>query len=875
MDRIHEELDEVKLEAEKLREECRAKNELYHSLRKAQAEQLAKSRQDKLEIDKLAQELNAKSEEIHEIRQLYEELQSSLQRKDLILQQISSANEKLRAEYSENFSKLECENSDLFLSLDQASTRIRDLEEKTKSSSEEIAGLKSLLSIKSDKSFQEVDKNASQDLKQRDEYILKLEEENRNFQNKIKWKNEQFSHLEEAHNQLLTQFQASKMEWQKEKSSLIDDISNLQANLDAQLRVSENLETQLRLSNQALAHEESRRKVLEIELSESRVKFKNAYLDCQVAKSEIDELAMKRDEEIAELRMLLRKNETLVNEMNYRTAQLERENSELLASLKDNQEAQINSNASSSSLKKLRNKLEVLEKLHYKCGVNLKEEEDKWNSRRQNLTWDLKICLSELDGKDKSIKKLRNELEDCQCLLEVKNEEIFVIITVLKSEFHVAYSKLFEEKEKSSMGKNTLLNQQLLFKNTKLDEVYAQLKEKCDEIAVLKEQVDFLDSLKRKSNAMEEELRKYKALLDESNGSQKHLPELEYTANIEKALEMVNIQLANRTSEIEKLKLEWEKSKSEMEILKLELEGSRQALKQENTSLLDVVKDKDAEVSKLQEQICWLESVISSKSEAVEMLNQEKDSYIRLAEDRNCSIKSLQDEIGRLKNKLAEREAANVAVLDSHHTLEQENKRLSCGIKERDEKIQELQKEFESLFVEKKVMLDEALKTAEGRKIVEVEEKNQIIIDLEKEVNGLRNEVDCQGKSLIQSKQEVLQLEASLQTEKAEMQELRSQLVELESHKQYLLEDLRKACTDKENLVMQFEGILGKIGIICREDVELVRVLEKISHMSEEYGEPARDLLSSDGLDDTTFSSSMKLIQVTLDERTPLTELNS
>ncbi|KAL6545817.1 hypothetical protein OROGR_009691 [Orobanche gracilis] len=844
MDKIHEELDEVKLEAQKLREECRAKNELYHSLRKAQAEQLAKSRQDKSEIDKLAQELNAKSEEIHEIRQIYEELQSSLQRKDLILQQISSANEKLRAEYSEKFSKLESENRELFLSLDQTSTRMRDLEEKTKSSSEEIAGLKRLLSINSDKSFQEVDKNTSKYLKQRDEYILKLEEENRNFQNKMKWKNEQFSYLEEAHSQLLTQFQESKMEWQKEKSSFIDDISNLQANLDAQLRVSENLETQLRLSNQALAHEESRRKVLEIELSESRARFKNEYLDCQVAKSEIEELVMKRDDEIAELRMLLRKKETLVNETNYKTAQLERENSELLVSLRDIQEAQINSNASSALLKKLQNKLEFLEKLHNKCGVTIKEKENKWNSQREKLTGDLKIRLSELDGKDKSIRELRNELEDCQCLLEVKNEEIFVIITVLKSEFHISYSKLFEEKEKSSMGKITLLNQQLLFKNTKLDKVYAQLKEKCDEIAVLKEQVDFLDSLKWKSNAMEEELKKYKAPLDESNLSQKHLPELEYTANIEKALEMVNIQLANRTSEIEKFKLELENSKSEMEILKLEMEGGRQALKQENTSLLDVVKDKDAEVGKLREQICRLESVILSKSEAVEMLNQEKDSYIRLAEDRNCSIISLQDEIGRVKNKLAEREAANVAVLDSHHTLEQENKRLSCGIKEKDEKIQELQKEFESLIVEKKVMLDEALKTAEGRKIVEVEEKNQIIIDLEKEVNGLRNEVDCQGKSLIQSKQEVLQLEASLQTEKAEMQELKSQLVELESHKQYLLEDLRKASIDKEYFVTQLEGICEKIGIFCREDVELVNMLG-----SEEHDEPARDLLSSDGID--------------------------
>ncbi|KAL6494599.1 hypothetical protein OROGR_031399 [Orobanche gracilis] len=75
-------------------------------------------------------------------------------------------------------------------------------------------------------------------------------------------------------------------------------------------------------------------------------------------------------------------------------------------------------------------------------------------------------------------------------------------------------------------------------------------------------------------------------------------------------------------------------------------------------------------------------------------------------------------------------------------------------------------------------MLDEALKMAEGRKIVEVEEKNQIIIDLEKEVNGLRNEVDCQGKSLI-----------------------------------------------------QLEGICEQIVIFCREDVELVSMIGKISHV--------------------------------------------
>ncbi|KAK6135479.1 hypothetical protein DH2020_030781 [Rehmannia glutinosa] len=870
MDRIHDELEEVKVEAEKLREECRAKTELYHSLRKAQAEQLAKSRQDKLEIDKLAQELNAKSEEICEIRQMYEELQSSLHKKDLFLQQINSANEKLRAEHGEKILKLESENKDLVLSLDEATARIQYLEEKTRASSEEIAGLKSLLSIKPEKSL-EMHKNASKDLKQRDEYILKLEEENRMAQDRLKWKNEQFSHLEEAHGQLQTQFQASKMEWQKEKSSLIDEISSLQLTLDARVRVSESLETQLRLSNQALAHEESRRKVLEIELSEFRAKFENVVLDCQVAKSEIEQLTMKRDEEIAELRILLRKKEILANEMKYKTAQLEQENSDLLASLKDFQEAQINSNATSSSLKKLRNKLEGLEKLHNKCAINLKDKEAEWNSQIEKLRGDMKCCLSELECKNKSISELHNELEDCECLLEVKNEEIFVLIKVLKSEFYNAYSKLHEAKEKLNTGtmqmekENMLLNQQLQSKNTKLHKVRVELKRRCDETAVSMERVESLDSLNQKNNVMEEELIKYKAMLDESNECQCRLKQ-----------QLLELE-ANRASVVEKFKLELQKSKSETEILRLNLEENLQALKQDNARLLATVKDKDAKIGKLQEQICVLDSVILAKSEAAEKLSQEKDDYIRLAEDGNCSIKSLQNEIARLKNELAEREAANIALLDAHSTLEQENKMFSSDNKEKDQKMQELQKEFDSLnqdyksavisFAEKEVMLEEALKTAEVKKIIEIEEKKQIIIYLETELNSLRNEVEFREKSLIQSKHEVLQLQASLQTKKSEMQEL-------ESEKQALVEDVRKASIDRENLIAQLEGICGEIGILCREDVELGGMLGKLSHVSEENSEPARNLLSSDGLNETTFSPSRKSIQVILDERTPLTELN-
>ncbi|KAK4438096.1 hypothetical protein Salat_0143700 [Sesamum alatum] len=888
MDRLYDELDEVKIEVEKLREECRAKNELSESLRKAQVEQLAKIQQAKLEIDRLAQELNAKSMEIREIRKMYEELQCSLHRKDLFLQQISSANEKRQAEFGEKILKLEGENRDLALALDEASVRIQDMEKKLCASSEEIAGLKRLLLIKPEKSF-EMQKNELKDLKERDQYMLKLEEESRITQDQLKWKSEQFSHLEEAHQKLQTQFHESKVEWQKEKFSLVDEISSLQATLDAQVRVSESLETQLRMSNQALAHEESRRKVLEIQLSESRSQFENVFLECEAAKTEIDQLTMKRDEEIAELRSLVRKNEILAKEMKYRTAQLEQENSDLLESLKNNQEAQLNNNATLSSLKQLRNKLQGLEKMHNKCAINLKEKEVEWNSQIDKLKGDLDCCLSELDEKNKSMRELHTELEDSRCLLEVKNDEIFALIMVLKSEFYVAYSKLYEAKEKLEMGieqieeKNLLLNQQLQSKNMELLKVHAELKHRSDDIAVLMERVQSLDSLKQKDNLMEEELRRYKTMLDESNERQLRLQqqvlELETTQreNIKNALDSVTLELVSRTSEAEEYKLELGKWKSEAERLKLSLEENQQAHAQEKTNLLVIVKDKDTEIGELHEQISMLESAILAKSEAAEMVHQEKDNYMRLAADRNCSIQSLQNEIAQLKKELAEREAGNSALLDAHNTLEQEYESLSFNTKEKDRKIHELQNELESL--------DQGLKKAEGQKILEIEEKTQIIANLEKELNTLHKEVEFQGKSLTESKQVALQLAASLRTQKSEMQEVQSQhgkeiryfeslLKELESHKQALLEDLEKASIDREALLAQLEGLCGQIGVFCGEDDELMRMLGKMSHLSEEVGEPTRNLLAN-GLDDAAaFSSSRKSIQVAIDERTPLTELN-
>lgn len=898
MDGIYGELDEVEVDGKMLGEECEVKTELAGSLREVCIGQLAKHQEEKLEFDNLAKELHAMSEEICELRKLYEKVQSSLYRKDMRYNQICSSNEKLQAEYNEKILKLEGENRDLLVSSDEAFARIQDLEKKTVASYEEISGLKRLLSIKQLMNL-EKQKNASIDQDERDEYILRLEEESRISHNQLKWKREQFSHLEEAHKTLQTLFQVSKSEWQKEKSSLLDEISSLQGTLDTQIHASESLGAHLRVSNQVVANEESRRKVLEIEVLESRSKFENVFLECQAAKTEIDQLTVKRDEGIGELLILFSKKEFLAKELKRKIKQLEQENNDMLVPLRNYQEIQFNGN---DSLEKLKSELQCVEQLNGECVINLTEKEAELNSQIEKLVWDMNYCFSQLAEKNRSIRGLHKELEHNQSLLGVKNREVLALIMVLKSEYNVAYSKLYEVKEELEMGliqneeKNMILDQQLQLKNTELLDVRAELERRSDEVSVLIERVESLESLIQKENLMEEEFRRYKAVLDQSKQCQSHLQqqflELEnaQAENIKNAVERVNFELQNKTSEIETLKIELQKSESAAEILKLSLKENQQAHEQEKTSLLAAVSDKDANIGSLEQHISFLESEILAKSEAAETLNQEKDNHIQLADDRNCIINNLQNEIAQLQNKLVEREVTNASILDDNNTLGHENERLISSIKEKDKKTEELQKELESLdqhfksamisIAEKEVLFDEALKEAECQKILEVEEKNRVIANLEKETNRLCEEVEFQEKSLLQSTQVALRCE---ETKKSEIQELRCQLEketrwfenlleELESHKRVFLEDQRKEKLNGQNFVAQLEKMCQQIGFLCTEDVELMNMLGKLSPLNEAECEPATYLLSSDGLCSTPHSR--KSVQVSSDKRIPLTELN-
>ena len=110
-----------------------------------------------------------------------------------------------------------------------------------------------------------------------------------------------------------------------------EEIVLLQKRLDSQTRISNSLHNKLEMCNQALAHQESRRKLLEVQLSDFKLRCK---IEFQEDKTKIESLTAHGDEEIAGLRISLGNKEILFEELKLRVVHLEQENQELVESLK-------------------------------------------------------------------------------------------------------------------------------------------------------------------------------------------------------------------------------------------------------------------------------------------------------------------------------------------------------------------------------------------------------------------------------------------------------------------------------------------------------------------------------------------------------------
>ncbi|KAG6700961.1 hypothetical protein I3842_08G140300 [Carya illinoinensis] len=782
MEKVYEELDETKTELEKLRTDYKTKAELCENLKKAHNEQLIKSQEASKKIEKLYQELNLKAEEISQAKQMCEELTHSLNEKEAIVKHLAAANDKLRVDCDEKSRKWEKENRDLVLALDEVNQKIIIQEQNIRAYTEEIEGLKECQSVLQKKCLEaEIRAKASKELRERDDVLLNLEEEKRKLEDQIKWKKEQFTHLEEAHEKLRNQFKATKKDWEQERSTLVEEICSLQTSLDCHTRISEDLKNRLQMCNQALNHEQSRRKSLEVQVSELQTQFENAFAGCQDATSLVGYLTAQRDEEISALKNSLGTEEIINKEMEYQARKLELENQELRISLRELQEAGIQESGASSSLEKLRNKLKHMEQMHRDSSANLSAKEAGWRSQLEKMAGDLNDCQSELQNKDAAIQELMKELESVRSLamqLKLQNEEISVMLLVLKRGISEAQLKLanemaemdvqdkekernvsllikqlemknaalvaaqadiIEEREKAEYlsrriesldildEERLLMQKELEMKNAALVGAQTDIIEEREKAESLSRRIESLDILDEEQLLMQKELQRCKEMLEESSRCQLHLEDqvLQTESSLKEklvqvcyALERANADYVDQICENNEIEFELHIWRSIAERLKVDLEENHAVRKELEASLL-------------------------SQVDVGETIKQEKIGLIQMLEERDRRIDDLQQRIVLLDQELNKRktEAACSSGMKQAPSFESEKASLYQTMREKDEILEQLEKEVEWLEKESlrrelesavlsQIVTERTLEHENEKLVFLIEDKNQRIDDL-------------------------------------------------------------------------------------------------------------------------------------------------
>ncbi|KAK4430517.1 hypothetical protein Salat_1352400 [Sesamum alatum] len=884
MDGVYEELDEARAEIEKLREEYRIKAELATSLKRAHNEQLSKNKEASSKLEKLVQELSQKDYEISTVREMCEELKSSLTEKESIIKNLSSAHDRLRVDCNEKLRKCEEENKALGSALDEANAKNMDQERQISALKQEVEGVKRLLSFSQNKCLERENKTevSKESSGQREDVFLKLEEESRKIEDQLKWKKEQFGHLEEAHRKLRNEVRMKEKEWEKEKAELLDGMSSLEMKLESQTRISQDLQRRLEMCNQALAHAESKRKLLEVQLLESRTSFDSVCAEYEDAKLNFENLNAQRDQEIAALRSSLGTKEILYKEMEYQFKKLEQEKQELLISLKELQEAQIRV-AGTSSSSKLQNKLKSLEQVHKGCSTNLKTKESEWRSQMEKLSEELNCCKSALKSRDTSLNELSRELEACDSLilkLELLNQETSLVLLVLKSEFQEAQLRLADNRscmdlKNMQMQENVNeLLEQLENKKAALNSVQQDLEEERERVVTLSKKVQTLEELQF---PLQKELERLKEMLKESKTCQLQSEEqvLQIQSDLEKvhdALDRANGELYEKFCEANQIEFELQIWKSIAEQLEENLKQNHQMRREVEASLL-------------------------AQTEVELNLKQEKESLSHQLEEKEKRIDDLHQQLvevnERVENAGAETETSFGNAEEGRPKEKHEAENLHQLVEEKDQRIYDLQQlvasleqEFESSTTSFSSRLSqmqtemnglrqswEQIKAAEVFKEMEIQEKNLMIVELETDLGSSRTKIQ----------------EIKVQLEKKELElrrlehELEAKISTSDKTIKKLTENSMNLSLENKNLVNSMDSLSERMERLTAEDMQLMESLGKIVQAID-VSRPSQPGFNSDDEDDDPVKENMSIVSSPLmkrveaihdSERSPLRAINT
>lgn len=796
---MSKELDDLRDEVEALTAQLRAKSDLADGLKRAGADQATRLRDARAEAEQHAAQAAARGEEAAAARERCTALEARMAEKEKSLRHLCTTHEALKGTLREKIDGLEADKRSLLAALEDAEVRRGEQEAALRARDEEVARLRGLLSEK-ERRCGEAEKRAlaPREVVMRDDMLVKLEEEKAAVEGKLKWKAEQFRHLEEALKKVQDDFRVAKKEWGSDRSTLVDRIATLEANFDSKTRVAEDFRSRLEMCSQALAHEEGRRKRVEAEMSELRRMYGNMISEYEEAKSMVESLSAKRDGEIASLRSSLAEKVTLLKEMGYSNAHLEQQNEDMRSMLKEYQEAQIGGADAVVSLKGLREKFRALEQTHRSCTEKLRDKEAEWRMQLDKLGCDLDGCLSQLESKDMIIRELQLELLGSYRSLEqqtVENWEALISRIVLESKFHESCTCIdvvrrsmrhhCEEIEKEIAS----ARKQLEEKTSIIVQSEAEQKQQSEVIVKLHARIEELEHTEQEDLKMKRQLDIYKEMLDNTSrdvhclkdeASEKENALQEKLRETLGALDEANCALADRKSELNQLEINLhqqkqaianlEKVKLDMQtqlegymednrILKRDLDAAliaemeaKQLLRQEKTELLHALDEAKYALSERNAELTQFEINNHQQKQALENLG-------KLKVDMEIELKTCMDKNCVLKRDL---DVALIAKMEAEESCTKEKEELSNTINKKGMMIDELQQYIALLEEEnmgRKLDLGNLIKMEYEKSIQEVKIRYSGIAEVfDKKILELEERLSFCEQKFTRREQEIMEM---------------------------------------------------------------------------------------------------------------------
>ena len=652
-------------------------------------------------------------------------------------------------------------------------------------------------------------------------------------------------------NELTAKFESEKALIQ---TQLAEEKARLQAQLDQEKAQTTELETQLqqiKSDNTKSEQEkqdqiseltkgfESEKALIQAQLEEEKTRStqlqKNLSTEKEFSSELVEELRIEKEKRNLAEQVLINKKEELEN----RLALALREGSD-------------NDKANRELIKDLEKKIEI-------ANADIENEKAKFTFQIGKLEESLRVTQREKERSDVQIKSIRDELNQ-------KNDEIALLERQIKANEVTDAQQVRKYQERIAQKENDInsLNSKLeaeKVKNKEIDELRSRLKsaesentKNKDEHQKLNRKIDELNSKQLDLLAEVEEGKKAQALVQtlsadiqvlqqEKTGLQEAVKQKELS---EEQLEQAKIQIKSLESSLKNK----EKEFSELEKQANKVEGlEKKIVEFENERLESQNKIKELEARNL-ENIKNLEGQLTTKNR--EIVNLKRD-YDNLIQEKLVSDKKNAEEYTslQLRNETLNKEKAELQTTNNEiqAKLEKSNAQLQSNVQEvqnlRD-KIKKRESETGRIESELRISLEslenegitlkQNLQNIENEKQVlqnslnEMTEKQNL---LQKRVESIQEDNNKKNIELENNRLQIEEIQFALQTEQDER---RDEKLKMEEELEKLMQMEEKSSQQVDELIIQYNESLQKVGEVSDKNEELEKQLEaiKIAKMDEE-----------------------------------------